>query len=139
MLGLATVAGFTWGHRGTLVRVGDLALDTPRLVHDGGARRVVQRGRLLFELDRALPTDMDVRISGVEDGSVTLAGDPGPTALSRATEALCRVRGVVDVRTDGTGHPVLGDAVTAHGWGRMSSDRPSTSDGSPVDQCRRLA
>lgn len=105
--GFLTVAGLVWNHRGTAVRLVDLALDTPRLVREDGTAGVARHGRVLLELDRALPTDMKVRVSGVDDGSVTLAGDPGPKALSRATEALCRVRGVVDVRTDGATHPVV--------------------------------
>jgi hypothetical protein len=66
----------------------------------------VRHGRLLYELDRAMPTEAGVRINGVDAGAVTLAGDPGPKALERATEALCHVRGIVDVRTDGTSHPI---------------------------------
>ena len=106
-LGFLTVAGFAWNHRGTLVRAADLAASVPRLVGEDGASAVATRARLLYELDRAMPTDTTVRISGYDAGSVTLAGDPGAVALERATEALCSVRGVVDVRTDGTDHPVL--------------------------------
>lgn len=106
-LGFLTVAGFAWNHRGTLVRAADLAAAVPRLVGEDGAGEVARRARLLLELDRAMPADAGVRISGFEDGSVTLAGDPGAVALARATEALCRVRGVTDVRTDGADHPVV--------------------------------
>jgi hypothetical protein len=105
-LGLLTVARFAWKHRGTVVRTIDLAVDVPRLVREDGAQGIVRHGRLLYELDRAMPTDAAVRISGVDDGAVTLVGDPGPKALQRATDALCSVRGIVDVRTDGTNHPV---------------------------------
>ena len=106
-LGFFTVAGLAWNHRGTLVRAVDLALDVPRVVREDGANGVAQRSRLLLRLDQTMPTDMKVRISGLDDGSVTLAGDPGPKALARATEALCGVRGVTDVRTDGSDHPVV--------------------------------
>jgi hypothetical protein len=112
-IGLLTVARFTWNHRGTAVRGVDLALDVPRILREEGPSGIVRDGRLLFELDRAMPTDTAVRISGVNDGSVTLAGDPGPEALARATEALCRVQGVVDVRTDGSSHPVVSELATA--------------------------
>jgi hypothetical protein len=105
-LGFVTVAGMAWGHRATVLRAVDLALDAPRLVRDDGVKGLLDRGRLLYELDRALPTDLGVRVSGVADGSVTLAGDPGPEALARATEALQRVKGITDVRTDGRTHPV---------------------------------
>jgi hypothetical protein len=53
-----------------------------------------------------MPTDTRVRLSGVDQGSVTLAGDPGPQALARATEVLCGTHGITDVRTDGANHPV---------------------------------
>jgi hypothetical protein len=105
-LGFVTVAGMAWSHRGTVRRAVDLALDAPRLVREDGVKGLVEHGRLLYELDRAMPTAMGVRVSGLADGSVTLAGDPGAKALARATEALCRVRGVTDVRTDGSSHPV---------------------------------
>ena len=70
-------------------------------MREDGAAGMMRNGRLVYELDRAMPTDTAVRISGVANGSVTLAGDPGPAAIARATGALCAVRGVVDVRTDG--------------------------------------
>jgi hypothetical protein len=110
-VGFLTVAGLAWNHRGTVVRLVDLAVASPRLVREDGMSGVARHGRALFELDRALPTATDVRISGMEHGSVTLAGDPGGPALARATEALCSVPGVVDVRTDGTDHPSLSDAL----------------------------
>jgi hypothetical protein len=110
-LGLLTTAGFAWNHRASLVRLFDLVLDGPRLVREDGAAGIARHGRVLLELDRVLPTATDVRISGMEDGSVTLAGDPGPIALARATEALCGLPGVVDVRTDGSTHPVVADAL----------------------------
>jgi hypothetical protein len=106
-LGFLTVAGFAWNHRGTVRRALDLATDAPRLVREDGLGGIVQHGRLLLELDRAMPTALGVRISGVDAGSVTLAGDPGARALARATEALRGVRGVTDVRTDGTTHPTV--------------------------------
>ena len=105
-LGFLTVAGFAWNHRGTVLRLVDLARDTPRLVREGDAQSLVQHGRLLYELDRALPADLRVRLSGVDGGSVTLAGDPGPEALARATEVLRGAHGITDVRTDGSTHPV---------------------------------
>jgi hypothetical protein len=105
-IGFLTVVGFAWNHRGTVARLADLALDAPRLVKEGDTRSLVQHGRLLYELDRAMPTDTRVRLSGVDQGSVTLAGDPGPQALARATEVLCGTHGITDVRTDGANHPV---------------------------------
>jgi hypothetical protein len=106
-LGALTVARYAWAHRGTLVRVLDLATDLPRLVREDGTGGIVRRGRLVYELDRAMPTETGVRISGVDAGAVTLAGDPGPQALERATRALSRVQGIVDIRADGTNHPAL--------------------------------
>jgi hypothetical protein len=105
-LGLLTVAGTAWSHRGTVLRLADLATEVPRLLREEGVDGVVRHGRVVVALDRAMPADLGVRISGLADGSVTLAGDPGPEEVSAATEALCRVRGVTDVRTDGTSHPV---------------------------------
>ena len=112
-VGFLTAAGLAWNHRGTVVRLVDLALDSPRLMREDGPAGIGRHGRLLLALDRALPTATGVRISGVDDGSVTLAGDPGPVALARATEALCGLPGVVDVRTDGTSHPVVDDVLAA--------------------------
>jgi hypothetical protein len=105
-IGFLTLAGVAWSHRGTVVRLVDLAMDTPRLVRERDSETLVQHGRLLYELDRAMPTEMRDRLSGVDHGSVTLAGDPGPQALARATEVLCGTHGITDVRTDGSTHPV---------------------------------
>jgi hypothetical protein len=105
-IGFLTVAGMAWNHRGTVLRLVDLARDAPRLVRERDTDGLLQHGRLLYELDRAMPTDLRVRLSGVDQGQVTLAGDPGPEALARATQVLCGTHGVVDVRTDGATHPV---------------------------------
>jgi hypothetical protein len=112
-IGFMTVAGFAWNHRGTVVRLGDLALRAPRLVRDDGTAELASHARAVLALDAAMPTDMSVRISGIENGSVTLHGDPGGHAVSAATEVLCKVKGVTDVRTDGATHATADTAYAA--------------------------
>ena len=110
-----TVAGFAWRHRGTVVRMADLVAKAPRMLREDGTTELAQHAKALLALDAALPTEMGVRISGIENGSVTLAGDPGPKALASAKDALCEVSGVTDVRTDGTSHATADAAyASAH-------------------------
>ena len=103
-IGLMTVAGFAWHHRGTVLRVADLAMRAPRLLREEGTHELGQHAKAILALDQAMPTELGVRISGIENGSITLAGDPGPKALAAAKDALCEVSGVTDVRTDGASH-----------------------------------
>jgi hypothetical protein len=99
-----TVAGFAWRHRGSVVRLADVVAKTPRMLREDGTTELAQHAKALLALDQTMPTDMDVRISGIENGTITLAGDPGPQAVAAAKDALCKVAGVTDVRTDGTNH-----------------------------------
>jgi len=111
-IGLMTVAGFAWRHRGTVVRVGDLARQVPKLVNENGTAELGSHARAVLALDAALPTDTSVRISGIDNGSVTLRGDPGGHALDVATTALCDLPNVSDVRTDGATHDVVDSVLS---------------------------
>jgi hypothetical protein len=104
-LGAVTVAGWAWRHRGTVVRSADLALRSPTMVRDGRTHDVVTEARAVAALDAALPRATSVRISGIDDGTVLLHGDPGGRAVTAAREALCDLPGVNDVRSDGVSHP----------------------------------
>ena len=111
--GVMAVAKLAWGHRGTVVRLGDLVLKAPRLVQDGGTSELAIHARAVLALDAAAPTNTDVRVSGIDNGSLTLQGDPGGKALAAVTDALCTVKGVTDVRTDGTSHAAVDTAVAS--------------------------
>jgi hypothetical protein len=114
-IGTITVLSFLWKHRGSVVRGIDLAKRTPTLVRDGRTRDLAAEARAVVALDGPLATETGVRISGIEDGSVLLRGDPaGPELQSARTTLLTEVPNVVDVRTDAAGQPtldtMLGDA-----------------------------
>ena len=111
-LGLMTVARLAWRHRGTVVRMGDLATRVPSLVRDGRTGDLGLEARSVLALDSAMPTDTSVRISGIDNGSVTLRGDPGGHALDVATTALCDLPNVSDVRTDGATHDVVDSVLS---------------------------
>jgi hypothetical protein len=104
-LGAVTVAGWAWRHRGTAVRAADLALRTPVLVREGRTQDALTEARAVLALDASVPRATSVRISGIDHGTVLLHGDPGGPAVTAAREALCDLRGISDVRSDGTSHP----------------------------------
>ena len=114
-LGLLTVAKLAWGHRGTVVRLGDLAVRVPTLVRDGRTDDLALEARSVLALDAAMPTDTGVRISGLGDGTVLLRGDPGAASVQAARDALCRIGAIGDVRTDGTTQPTLETSLAAAG------------------------
>jgi hypothetical protein len=107
-LGTMTVLSFLWKHRGSVVRGVDLAKRAPRLVRDGRTGDLAAEARAVAALDGPLATETKVRISGIEDGSVLLRGDPSGAELQSARATLLSsVPSVVDVRTDDTGQPTL--------------------------------
>jgi hypothetical protein len=54
---------------------------------------------------------MDVRITGFEDGSMTVRGDLSLDHLEEARAALLAVGDVVDVRTSAVEQPTFDDAL----------------------------
>ncbi len=114
-LGLLTVARLAWGHRGTVVRLGDLATRVPTLVRDGRTDDLALEARSVLALDAALPTDTAVRISALGEGTVLLRGSPSPASIQSARDALCGIGPIGDVRTDGTTQPTLATSLAAAG------------------------
>jgi hypothetical protein len=112
-LGAATLAGWAWRHRGTLVRAGDLALRSPSLVRDGRTRELATEARAVLALDAPMAKTTSVRISGVDAGTVTVHGDPGPRAVTAVRDALREVPGVSDVRSDGSTLPTAASVLEA--------------------------
>ncbi len=106
-----TITSWLWQHRGTVVRAVDLGKRLPHLVSGGRSRDALTEARLLLALDGKVPTGTDVRITGVEDGAVTLRGDLDLDRLNDARGALLGVSDVLDVRTDGSQQPTLDDAL----------------------------
>jgi hypothetical protein len=98
-VGTVAVASFLWQHRGSVVRTADLALRLPHLVQDGRARDALTEARAILALDGPMPTRMDVRITGFQDGSMTVRGDLPLDHLEEARQTLLAVGDVVDVRT----------------------------------------
>jgi hypothetical protein len=72
-LGYLAVARLAWGHRGTVVRAGDLLLELPSVVQEKGVTGVVDAGRELVRLDRTRPTDMTFRPSRARTTATTPA------------------------------------------------------------------
>ena len=104
-LGMMTVAKLAWSHRASVVRVADLATRVPEAIRDGRTNELAAEARAVLALDAVLPTDLSVRISGLDDGSLTLRGNPGARALAAARKQLVAVTQIRDIRTDGTDLP----------------------------------
>ena len=107
------IAGFLWQHRGSVVRGFDLALRLPQLVTGGRIDEALTEAKAIMALDGEVPTSTDVRISGIEDGAVTLRGDLEGNSLKAARQALLAVPDVLDVRTDANAQPTFDDALGA--------------------------
>jgi hypothetical protein len=105
--GALTIARYAWEHRGSVVRAADLATRAPALVRDGRTAELRTEARAVLALDGAVPKDTSVRISSVDDGTVSLRGNLAGPALESAREALVTLPSVVDVRTDGGDNPTL--------------------------------
>lgn len=110
--GLMAVASWAWHHRGSVARGLDLVKRVPQLLREGRTSDLTAEARAVAALDGALPTDMKVRISGIDDGSVLLRGQPSGDGLAAARSALTSLPNVVDVRTDDQGQPTLDSLVT---------------------------
>lgn len=105
------VLTWAWQHKGSMVRAADLAKRAPTLVRDGRAADLATEAKAVIALDGVLPNDTDIRITGIEDGSVMLRGQPVGEPLEAARSALTTVQSITDVRTDGADHPTLDDVL----------------------------
>jgi hypothetical protein len=105
--GSMAVLSFAWKHRGSVVRGVDLAKRTPDLVRDGRTEELKVEAKAILALDQHLGDDTAIRISGIDDGSVMLKGQPAGEPLAAARAALTKVPAILDVRTDDVTQPTL--------------------------------
>jgi hypothetical protein len=110
-IGAMAIATFAWQHRGSTVRTFDLARRLPLLVQSGRWRDALTEAKAIIALDEAFPTRTDVRIAGVDDGSMLLRGDVPLDRLEAARGTLLAVRDVVDVRTTAAHQAPIDDAL----------------------------
>ena len=113
--GFFTVASFGWKHRGTVVRGLDLARRAPQLVQTGRTEDLTIEVRAIAALDGPFGDETDIRITGVDDGAVMLRDTIAGPSLDAARGTLRSVPKVLDVRTEGTAHPTLDEALSATG------------------------
>jgi len=109
--GTFTIATWAWQHRGSVLRAADLAKRAPTLVKDKRTDELTTEARAVLALDSAVPTDTSVRISGIDQGTVTLKGHPAGPAADAARKVLVTLPAVVDVRTDDVDQPTLDDVL----------------------------
>ena len=109
--GAVAVASFVWQHRGTAIRTFDLACRLPHLVQDGRVRDALTEAKAIVALDGKLPTRMDVRITGFDDGTLTVRGDVPFDRFEEARSTLLAVGDVVDVRTSAVEQPTFDEAL----------------------------
>ena len=109
--GMIAVASFVWQHRGSAIRTFDLACRLPHLVQEGRARDALTEAKAIVALDAKMPTRLDVRISGFENGSMTVRGDLSFDKFEEARHTLLGVADVVDVQTSVVGQPTFDDAL----------------------------
>ncbi len=111
-VGALTVATFVWQHRGSVVRALDLGRRLPQLLGNGKGGDAFTEAKAVVALDGALPTSTDVRITGIDDGAVTLRGDVPVESLAAARGALLGISDVLDVRTDALDQTTLDDTLS---------------------------
>lgn len=104
---------WAWQHRGSVARGADLVRRTPHLMRDGRAAELTAEARAIAALDGALPADTSIRITGIDDGSVMLRGQPSGDRLETARLALTALPNVVDVRTDDATQPTLDSLLSS--------------------------
>jgi len=114
-VGSMAAVTFLWQHRGSVVRTTDLARRLPQLVTTGKTDDAMTEAKVIIALDGSLPTSTQVRITGVDDGAVTLRGDLPAGSLESARQAALSVSDVLDVRTDSSEQPTLDDALAGAG------------------------
>lgn len=113
--GLFSVVSFGWHHRGTVMRGIDLARRAPQLVQSGRTDDLTTEARAIIALDERFGDETDVRITGIDDGSVMLRDSLAGPSLDAARDTLRAVPTILDVRTEGVDHPTLDDALAAAG------------------------
>lgn len=111
-VGSMAVLSFAWKHRGSVVRGVGLAKRVPGLARDGRTEELKVEAKAILALDQHLGDDTAIRISGIDDGSVMLKGQPAGEHLAAARAALTKVPAILDVRTDDAQQPTL-DALLA--------------------------
>jgi hypothetical protein len=109
--GSMAVATFLWQHRGSVVRTVDLVRRLPQLIQDGRGRDALTEAKAVVALDAKVPTRTDVRITGFDDGSMTLRGDLPYDRLEETRSTLLGVDDVIDVRTSDVAQPTFDDAL----------------------------
>jgi hypothetical protein len=113
-VGSVAVASWMWKHRGSVLRTSDLAMRAPQIVRTGRTADLPVEAKAILALDRTHPTDASVRITGINDGSVTLRDLDGKD-LEAARSSLCSVREVADVQTRPVDQPTVDDALATAG------------------------
>lgn len=113
--GSMAVLTFAWKHRGSVVRGFDLARRVPDLVRDGRTEELKVEAKAIIALDQHLGDDTAIRISGIDDGSVTLKGQPAGAHLAAARAALKEVPAILDVRTDDVEQPTFDSLLATSG------------------------
>lgn len=113
--GSMAVLSFAWKHRGSVVRGLDLAKRAPELVRDGRTEELKVEAQAIAALDKHLGDDTAIRISGIDDGSVMLKGQPAGEPLAAARAALTKVPAILDVRTDDIEQPTLDSLLAGSG------------------------
>ena len=113
--GLFSVVSFGWHHRGTVVRDIDLARRAPQLLQSGRTDDLTTEARAIWALDERFGDELDVRITGIDDGSVMLRDSLAGPPLEAARDTLRAVPTILDVRTEGVEHPTLDDALASAG------------------------
>ena len=106
-IGSMAVAAFIWKHRGSAVRAVDFARRLPQALSGGNRSAAITEAKAIVALDAKVPTSTDIRITGIQDGAITLRGDLRDESLDVARQALLDVPDVLDVRTDGIEQPTL--------------------------------
>ncbi len=109
------VLTFAWKHRGSVVRGYDLARRVPDLVRDGRTEELKVEAKAILALDRDLGDETVIRISGIQDGSVMLRGQPAGAHLAAARAALEQVPAILDVRTDDAEQPTFDSLLATSG------------------------
>ena len=112
-VGVVTLAQVAWRHRGTVARSADLLRHVPQRVRCRETDELLTEVKAVAALDRAVPTDTSIRITGIDDGSVTLDGQADQRDLAAARAALLRVSTVADVRTDAAGSTSAEDVLAS--------------------------
>jgi hypothetical protein len=113
-IGSLTLIGVAWRHRASIIRVADLARHAPQHLLDGHPQELATEARAVLALDAALPESSNVRIRGVENGTVSLRGQ-GPVGhdLETARDTLLSVMMLVDVDSDDLGQQNFNDLLAA--------------------------